>query len=165
VGSGGAAVARAAVAIAPAAASAATEAGSLRLGRVLLEPLGPVALIGTRILDLLNLLDVRRAVRSARRSGALITTRRTRQRLVRTSRAVMGVWARAAAVAAAAAAASGGSASAEEGRLCLRHLCPLFFGLARRVRIDFTDDAGKPTGKYYYQVHVVVMDARQIVES
>ena len=38
-------------------------------------------------------------------------------------------------------------------------------GLARRVRIDFTDDAGKPTGKYYYQVHVVVMDARQIVES
>ena len=38
-------------------------------------------------------------------------------------------------------------------------------GLARRVRIDFTDDAGKPTGKYYYQVHVVVMSARQIVES
>ena len=38
-------------------------------------------------------------------------------------------------------------------------------GLARRVRIDFTDDAGKPTGKYYFQVHVVVMNARQIVES
>lgn len=38
-------------------------------------------------------------------------------------------------------------------------------GLARRVRIDFTDDAGKPTGKYYYQVHVMVMDARQILES
>lgn len=38
-------------------------------------------------------------------------------------------------------------------------------GLARRVRIDFTDDAGKPNGKYYFQVHVVVMSARQIVES
>jgi len=38
-------------------------------------------------------------------------------------------------------------------------------GIARRVRIDFTDDSGKPSGKYYYQVHVVVMDARQIVDS
>ncbi|PKB24923.1 hypothetical protein B0I00_0102 [Novosphingobium kunmingense] len=34
-------------------------------------------------------------------------------------------------------------------------------GIARRVRIDFTAD-GKPTGKYYYQVHVVVNDTRQI---
>mgnify|MGYP007011025509 CR=1 FL=1 len=38
-------------------------------------------------------------------------------------------------------------------------------GIARRVRIDFTDDTGKASGKYYYQVHVVVMDARQIVEN
>lgn len=38
-------------------------------------------------------------------------------------------------------------------------------GVASRVRIDFIDDNGKPSGKYYYQVHVVVMDARQIVES
>ena len=37
-------------------------------------------------------------------------------------------------------------------------------GLARRVRIDFTEN-GKPTGKYYYQVHVTVMDARQIIDS
>lgn len=35
-------------------------------------------------------------------------------------------------------------------------------GIARRVRIDFTED-GQPTGKYYYQVHVVVTDPRQIV--
>ncbi len=35
-------------------------------------------------------------------------------------------------------------------------------GVARRVRIDFTED-GKATGKYYYQVHVVVTDPRQIV--
>ncbi len=38
-------------------------------------------------------------------------------------------------------------------------------GIARRVRIDLTDDTGKPTDKYYFQVHVVVMSARQIVES
>lgn len=38
-------------------------------------------------------------------------------------------------------------------------------GIARRVRIDFTDDTGKATDKYYYQVHVTVMNARQIVES
>lgn len=38
-------------------------------------------------------------------------------------------------------------------------------GVAARVRIDFNDGAGKPTGKYYYQVHVVVGSPRQIVES
>lgn len=35
-------------------------------------------------------------------------------------------------------------------------------GIARRVRIDLTDN-GQATGKYYYQVHVVVTDPRQIV--
>ncbi|MFM7027697.1 MAG: hypothetical protein ACKOXK_03345 [Chakrabartia sp.] len=35
-------------------------------------------------------------------------------------------------------------------------------GIARRVRIDLTDK-GRPTGKYYYQVHVAVTDPRQIV--
>ena len=35
------------------------------------------------------------------------------------------------------------------------------FGLARRVRIDFVVN-GRPTGKYYYQTHVDVIDARQI---
>lgn len=35
-------------------------------------------------------------------------------------------------------------------------------GIARRVRIDFTEN-GKPTGKYYYQVHVFVRDARQVL--
>lgn len=35
-------------------------------------------------------------------------------------------------------------------------------GIARRVRIDLSEDA-RPTGKYYYQVHVVVNDPRQIV--
>lgn len=37
-------------------------------------------------------------------------------------------------------------------------------GLARRVRIDFTEN-GKPTGKYYYQVHVTVMNPRQIIDA
>jgi hypothetical protein len=35
-------------------------------------------------------------------------------------------------------------------------------GIARRVRIDLSEDR-RPTGKYYYQVHVVVNDPRQIV--
>ena len=35
-------------------------------------------------------------------------------------------------------------------------------GIARRVRIDLTDN-GQATGKYYYQVHVLVTDPRQIV--
>lgn len=35
-------------------------------------------------------------------------------------------------------------------------------GIARRVRIDFTEN-GKPTGKYYYQVHVFVRDAQQVL--
>ena len=34
-------------------------------------------------------------------------------------------------------------------------------GVARRVLIGFTLD-GKPTGKYYYQVHVTLSDLRQI---
>lgn len=35
------------------------------------------------------------------------------------------------------------------------------FGFARRERIDFTVN-GRRTGKYYYQTHVAVTDARQI---
>jgi hypothetical protein len=35
------------------------------------------------------------------------------------------------------------------------------FGFARRERIDFTVH-GRPTGKYYYQTHVAVTDARQV---
>lgn len=34
-------------------------------------------------------------------------------------------------------------------------------GFARRERIDFTVN-GRPTGKYYYQTHVAVTDARQV---
>jgi hypothetical protein len=34
-------------------------------------------------------------------------------------------------------------------------------GVARRTRIDFTEN-GKPTGKYYYQTHVAVTDPSQI---
>ena len=34
-------------------------------------------------------------------------------------------------------------------------------GVARRQRIDFTTD-GKPTGKYYYQTHVIVREPEQI---
>lgn len=34
-------------------------------------------------------------------------------------------------------------------------------GIARRVRIDFISE-GRPSGKYYYQTHVRVDDARQI---
>ena len=37
----------------------------------------------------------------------------------------------------------------------------LVAGQARRVRIDFVVD-GRPSGKYYYQTHVVVSDAAQI---
>ncbi|MDQ3175796.1 MAG: hypothetical protein M3Q91_19140 [Acidobacteriota bacterium] len=35
-------------------------------------------------------------------------------------------------------------------------------GTAKRVRIDFLDDAGRATGKYYYQTHVDVGSATQI---
>jgi hypothetical protein len=35
-------------------------------------------------------------------------------------------------------------------------------GIARQVRIDFTDPAGNPTGKYYYQVHVRVSNRNQL---
>jgi hypothetical protein len=34
-------------------------------------------------------------------------------------------------------------------------------GIARRQRIDFTTDGG-PTGKYYYQTHVIVREPEQI---
>ncbi|WP_431635713.1 hypothetical protein ACQVBX_17395 [Dyella sp. KULCS107] len=37
----------------------------------------------------------------------------------------------------------------------------LVAGWARRVRIDFLAD-GRPSGKYYYQTHVLVTDATQI---
>jgi hypothetical protein len=36
------------------------------------------------------------------------------------------------------------------------------FGAAQRVRIDFLDPRGRPTGKYYYQTHVRVNDPRQL---
>lgn len=35
-------------------------------------------------------------------------------------------------------------------------------GVAQRVKIGIFDDAGKPTDKYYYQVHVRIGDAAQI---
>ena len=35
-------------------------------------------------------------------------------------------------------------------------------GIARRATILFLDDAGRPTGKYYFQTHVQVSDAAQI---
>lgn len=35
-------------------------------------------------------------------------------------------------------------------------------GIARRVRIDFTEN-GRPTGKYYYQTHVAVTDSDQLI--
>lgn len=34
-------------------------------------------------------------------------------------------------------------------------------GTAHRVRIDFTS-SGRPSGKYYYQTHIVVMELSQI---
>ena len=43
----------------------------------------------------------------------------------------------------------------------LRGKLILVNGVARRVRIDFVTD-GRPTGKYYYQTHVRVLDPRQI---
>lgn len=35
-------------------------------------------------------------------------------------------------------------------------------GIARRIRIDFADEAGKRTGKYYYQTHVEVFSPAQV---
>lgn len=35
-------------------------------------------------------------------------------------------------------------------------------GPAVRTRIDFVDDFGRKSGKYYYQTHVLVNDGRQI---
>ena len=37
----------------------------------------------------------------------------------------------------------------------------LVLGKARRVRIDFTTN-GRPTGKYYYQTHVLLTDPSQL---
>jgi len=37
----------------------------------------------------------------------------------------------------------------------------LVLGKARRVRIDFTS-SGRPTGKYYYQTHVLLTDPAQL---
>ena len=37
----------------------------------------------------------------------------------------------------------------------------LVLGKARRVRIDFTTN-GRPTGKYYYQTHVLLTNASQL---
>lgn len=34
-------------------------------------------------------------------------------------------------------------------------------GVARQVRIDFTAD-NRPTGKFYYQIHLLVMDERNL---
>jgi hypothetical protein len=36
------------------------------------------------------------------------------------------------------------------------------YGAAQRVRVDFLDPSGRPTGKYYYQTHVRVNDPRQL---
>ncbi len=36
-------------------------------------------------------------------------------------------------------------------------------GIAHQVRIDFTQD-GKPTGKYYYQVHVGISTPQQVLQ-
>lgn len=38
----------------------------------------------------------------------------------------------------------------------------LVLGSAKRVRVDFVDGRGRPSGKYYYQTQVAVMDARQV---
>lgn len=35
-------------------------------------------------------------------------------------------------------------------------------GTARRVRIDFINASGQPSGKYYYQTHISIRDARQV---
>lgn len=37
-------------------------------------------------------------------------------------------------------------------------------GIARRVRIDFVDNEGQPTGKYYYQTHIQVRYPKDISE-
>jgi hypothetical protein len=38
----------------------------------------------------------------------------------------------------------------------------LALGTARRVQIDFIDDRGKPSGKYYYQTHIGIVSPRQL---
>lgn len=35
-------------------------------------------------------------------------------------------------------------------------------GAAQRVRIDFLDESGKPSGKYYYQVHMYLPNRNQL---
>jgi hypothetical protein len=38
-------------------------------------------------------------------------------------------------------------------------------GMVKRVQIDFFDDNGQNTGKYYYQTHVDVTSADQIIRT
>ncbi len=38
-------------------------------------------------------------------------------------------------------------------------------GTARKTRIDFINDDGRPSGKYYYQTHLVLRDARDLTVS
>lgn len=38
-------------------------------------------------------------------------------------------------------------------------------GTARKTRIDFINDDGRPSGKYYYQTHLVLKDARDLTVS
>tara|TARA_R110001606_G_scaffold393874_1_gene564249 strand:- start:2490 stop:2993 length:504 start_codon:yes stop_codon:yes gene_type:complete len=54
---------------------------------------------------------------------------------------------------------SGGYASAEEA---FRGKQIVVTGTARKLRVDFIGNDQKPTGKYYYQIHVRVRDAKQI---
>ncbi len=54
---------------------------------------------------------------------------------------------------------SGGFASAESA---FRGKQIVISGTARKVRIDFLGNDRKRTGKYYYQIHVPVRDAKQI---
>jgi len=54
---------------------------------------------------------------------------------------------------------SGGYTSAEEA---FRGKQIVVSGTARKLRVDFIDNDRKPTGKYYYQIHVRVRDAKQI---
>ena len=49
----------------------------------------------------------------------------------------------------------------EDLQLRLKGRRILVLGKARRVRIDFTTN-GRPTGKYYYQTHVLLTDPAQL---
>lgn len=54
-----------------------------------------------------------------------------------------------------------GTTDLETIRKRLRSHRVIVRGIARQVRIDFTT-SGRPSGKYYYQVHVRVAEARQV---